>query len=229
MYTETISFEQYTQSIVKLCFLILFGIIGLIPAPGQRKTESFHELLFSVPANNQVIITNVDYALDGEFSGTSTDTVRYRNRICKKTKMNEYVGIDAAHLVDYQLDTVVILSAHYIPGGTEEIVFHTGKGSYTIISPDVIVPLEESYGSLPEEIKISDYVLYSALFSWNMHDLLEIIRHSGGICDSEYIMKAMRIIVFDYRVISKDIIYFKPAIRWTNSDTHIESLPRGQM
>ncbi len=229
MCTETIGFERYIQSIVKTCFLILFGIIGLIPTQGRRKTDSFHELLLSAPTNNQVIITKVDYALDGEFSGTSTDTVRCRNRICKKTKMKMYAGIDSARLVDYQLDTVVILSVFYIPGSTEEIVFHTRKGSYTIICPDDIIPLEESYRSLPEEIKASDYVLYSALFAWDIQELLDIISHVGGICDSEYIMEAMRIIVFDYRVISKDIIYFKPAIRWTNSDTHIESLPRGQM
>lgn len=216
MYIEMNCRGQSILWIIKICFLILFGIIGLIPIQGQHKTNAFHELLSSVPANKHVIITKVDYALDGEFLGASTDTVRYRNYIGKKTKLDIYDGIDKAHLVNYQSDTVIILSTLYIPGATEEIILHTRKGSYAIMCPKNIIPLEETYRSLPEEIKVSDYVLYSALFAWNIQELLEIVRHVGGTCDSEYIMKAMRVIVFDYRVISKDMIYFKPAVRWVN-------------
>lgn len=74
--------------------------------------------------------------------------------------------------------------------------------------------MADSYVNLPEDEKESDFLLYKVIFAWDIDLLIRLIQSSGGYTGDEYVMSATRIVIKDYQVFKKDIINFKPAIRW---------------
>lgn len=60
----------------------------------------------------------------------------------------------------------------------------------------------------------SDSIFYNTIYSWDIDKLLQMIKVSGGLEGAEYFMSATRIIIQDNKVVKKDIVNFKPSLRW---------------
>lgn len=202
---------------MKYIFCSLFYIVFFVEVYSQPKIVDFLSAMIAVPVDKKVSITDVIYR-DGKF-----DTIE--KQIVKGVKFkhscrNNEIGtiVDEAQLVNYKSDTLYIISTTYIPNTSTSTIIKTRKGAFDFIySVDKecnIRPLENSYINTPEDEKESDFLLYEAIFTWDIDLLIRIIKSSGSLLGSEYVMSATRIIIKDNQVLEKDIINFEPALRW---------------
>ena len=74
--------------------------------------------------------------------------------------------------------------------------------------------MEDSYANISEDERESDFLLYETIFTWDIDLLIRLIQSSGGYMGSEYSISATRIIIEDNQIQKKDIVNFKPALRW---------------
>lgn len=202
---------------MKCVFLLLFCIVLFLGACAQLKVVDFHSAMVSVPVDNKTSVTDVIYR-EGKFDTIQEHTVKGRK--FKHDNKNDVIGtiIDEAQLVNYKSDTLYVLSTHYIPNASVSTIIKTRMGAFDFIyNADggySLCPLENSYANIPEYEKISDFLLYEAIFTWNINLLINLIRSSGGPLGSEYFISATRIILKENQVLKKDIINFEPALRW---------------
>lgn len=197
--------------------LLLFCIVFPLGACAQLKVVDFHSAMVSVPVDNKTSITDVIYR-EGKFDTIQEHTVKGRK--FKYDNRNDVIGtiIDDAQLVNYKSDTLYVLSTHYIPDTSVTTIIKTRMGTFDFIyNADggySLCSLENSYANIPEYEKISDFLLYEAIFTWNINLLVKLIRSSGDPLGSEYFISATRIILKENQVLKKDIINFEPALRW---------------
>lgn len=200
-----------------LSYLLLFWVVSFVNACAQSKIVDFLSATAAVPVDKKVCITDIIYR-NGKFDGIQERIVRGRQ--FKQDNRNDRMGtvIDGAQLVNYPSDTLYVLSTHFIPNASVSTTIKTRKGAFELVQDAedgyTLRSLEDSYASIPEDEKKSDFLLYEALFTWNMDLLIRLIKSSGGLLGSENVMSATRIILKDNRVLKKDIINFEPALRW---------------
>lgn len=169
-----------------LSYLLLFWVVSFVNACAQSKIVDFLSATAAVPVDKKVCITDIIYR-NGKFDGI-------QERIVRGRKLKLYTEC-------------IRFNHHKTRKGAFELVQDAENG-YTLRS------LEDSYASIPEDKKKSDFLLYEALFAWNMDLLIRLINSSRGLLGSENVMSATRIILKDNRVFKKDIINFEPALRW---------------
>lgn len=183
----------------------------------QSKIVDFLSAMAAVPVDKKICITDIIYR-NGKFDSIQERIVRGRK--LKQDNRNDGIGaaIDKAQLVNYPSDTLYVLSTHFIPNASVSTTIKTRKGAFELVQDAengyTLRSLEDSYASIPEDEKKSDFLLYEALFTWNMDLLIRLVKSSGGLLGSENVMSATRIILKDNRVLKKDIINFESALRW---------------
>lgn len=202
---------------MKCTFLTLFCIAFFVTACAQSKIVDFLSATVSAPIDEKISVTDVIYR-DGKFDAIQKEIVK-KNEF-KQNNKNEEIGtvIDEAQLINYKSDTLYILSTYYLPDASVSTTIKTRKGAFDLIYNSVggysLRSLECTYTNIPKEEKESDFLLYETIFTWNIDLLIRLIKSSGGLSGSEYFISATRIILKDNQVSKKDIITFKPALRW---------------
>lgn len=204
-------------------FLLSFYCILLVCSSyAQRNANAFSSIMTFAPVGGKTLVTDVTYK-DGAFSGVEKRLIKH-SKTSKSTR-NNYVRmghiIDSLNLIDYKADTLYVLSQYYIPGGTVSEFFKVGSrndpfyfvkdtsGKYVMKSSDI-----QNDGHADPSVIDSDSIFYNTIYSWDIDKLLLMIKVSGGLEGAEYSMSATRIIIQDNQVIKKDIVNFKPSLRW---------------
>ena len=202
---------------MKPIFFALFCIVSFVGACAQSKVVDFLSATVSVPIDGKISVTDVIYR-DSKF-----DTIQ--ERIAKEDEfkgknINEKMGsiIDEMQLINYKSDTLYILSTYYLPDGSVSTIIKTNKGAFDLIynadGECSLRSLECSYANIPKDEKESDFLLYKTIFMWDIDLLIRLIKSSGGYLGSEYWMSATRVILKDNQIAKKDIVNFKPTVRW---------------
>lgn len=188
-------------------------------ACAQSKAVDFYTVMTSIPKDKNVYILDIKNK-DGKVEIKKN---RFVNRAKFKRKVKHrynLIGniIDSLQLINYKLDTVYVLTTYYIPVYSESLTIKTRKDTFDIVKPQYgnygIRLIADSYLDMPKEVRVSDYLLYKAIFSWDVDLLVRLIKAAGEPSGCEYFMSAERIIIIDNRVIEKDIITFDPALYW---------------
>ena len=198
-------------------FLLFCCTVLLQASCSQLRVTNFHTLRMSFPNEQKTWGIETIYKDDKiEFSEEKVFK-RYKVKTHKQLdKMGD--AIDYAGVINYKSDTVYILSAFYLPTNSVSLTIKANSGAYMLYKNTdnnyKLIDLESSYIGEPENVKHSDYLLYDAIFSWDMNLLQQLIISSGASQDNHYTMSATRVIVNDYQAIKKDIISFNPAVRW---------------
>lgn len=198
----------------------LFSLLGFtvffISGCGQLKVVDYISTITSNPIERKISITDLTYR-EGKFNKQERHIKNFK---VKLRNIHNDLGrvIDDAKLINYKSDTLYLLSTYYIPDGSTDITIKTNKGAFDIIynknTGYSLRPLEDSYINTPEEVRLSDFLLYEAIFTWDIDMLTQLIKLSGSPSSSAYSTTATRIILKDNQVIEKDIINFLPAVRW---------------
>lgn len=198
----------------------LFSLLGFtvffISGCAQLKVVDYISTITSNPIERKISITDLTYRED-KFNKQKRHIKNFK---VKLRNIHNDLGrvIDDAKLINYKSDTVYLLSTYYIPDGSTDITIKTNKGAFDIIynknTGYSLRHLKDSYINTPEEVRVSDFLLYEAIFTWNIDKLIKLIESSGSPSSSAYSTTATRIILKDNQVIEKDIINFLPAVRW---------------
>lgn len=202
---------------MKYIFLSLFCIASFVSACAQSKIVDFISATVSTPVDKKIHITDVIYR-DGKFDVIQERIVRSRK--FKRDNNNEKIGnaIDEAQLIDYKSDTLYVLSICHEPSASVSTTIKTRKGAFDLIhnvdGGYSLRSLEDSYANISEDERESDFFLYKTIFTWDIDLLIRLIQSSGGYMGSEYSISATRIIIVDNQIQKKDIVNFKPALRW---------------
>ena len=204
-------------------FLLSFFCILLVGSSyAQRNANAFSSIMTSAPVEGKTLVTDVTYK-DGAFNGVEKRLIKHKKSL--RSTRNDYVLmghiIDSLKLIDYKADTLYVLCQYYIPGGTVSELFKVGarndpfyfvkdtSGEYVMKSSDI-----RNDGHTDPSVIESDSIFYNTIYSWDIDKLLQMIKVSGGLEGAEYFMSATRIIIQDNKVVKKDIVNFKPSLRW---------------
>ena len=198
----------------------------------QQKVDSFKKVMTAKPLGKDVEIIDVKYN-KGQFVSFQEKTVRFKKPNAKARAYYKSVGkpIDENNIINYKSDTIYTL---YTPaplpliGAEGTLVIKTQKGRFRIsINLDETFSLtsidegEDDIFSLNTGLwedecrKKSDNLLYSAVFNWDFELLERIIKASGGGPINQGNITSRRIIIYNNEVISKEVLKFEPAFRWT--------------
>lgn len=195
-----------------VCFIVIF-MVGC----AQLKVVDFLSATTSDPIDKRITITNVIYQ-NGKFNSIQNQQIKSSR--AKPHSINDKMRllVDESQIIDYKLDTIYLLSTTYVPTSSVSMTIKTTKGTFVIAQNTkgdyTIYPLKDFYANLSEDERLSDFLLYEAIFSWDIDELTQLIKSSGGLLGSEYSMTATRIILKDNQIFKKDIINFEPALRW---------------
>lgn len=195
------------------CLLVSFNI------QAQSNVVDFTSAMTSKPNGKKILVMDVIYD-NGNFESIQEKVVRCKKSNQKFNNKWDKIGavIDGLGLIDYKNDTIYILSTYYIPDTSTSYIFNTRRETFYLVKNSSgeyeIRYMDDYYAELPFDIKESDSLLYSVIFSWDIEMLIQLIKSSGGLSGNEYSASATRIILKDNQVSKKDMINFKPAIRW---------------
>lgn len=202
---------------MRYSILVLFLLLHYFSASAQTKVFDFNSLMVSSPVDKKIYVIDVIYENARYHSLNKRNVRNYKINQYKENKVMELV-IDKSKMIDYELDTVYLLSTYYLPDASISMIIKTRKGAYELIHASdqefCLHPLKDSYVKIPKEERDSDYLLYNAVFSWNIMQLVQLIQSSGGQMGGEYSMSVTRFILRNNKIQVKDIINFEPALRW---------------
>lgn len=200
--------------LLSICWLVFCGNVC-----AQSKAIDFYAVMTTIPVGKNTTVTEI-VNNDSQIETTQKRLVyskKYKRQIKPQLDlMGE--AIDSLQLINYKSDTIYVLSTLYLPAGTSSMTIKTQKETFNVVQDRAgayfIQYLYDSYANIPEDIRVSDSLLYKAIFTWDVDLLIRLIKSSGEVLGSEYFMSATRIILNDNQVVKKDVLNFKPALRW---------------
>lgn len=202
------------QFIFSVFCLTLFG-----SACAQSGVVDFTSAMMTAPIGKKVHVMNVVYK-NGQFDGIQENLEKRKKPNKQAIEKLDLIGeaIDGSQLIDYRLDTVYVLSTHYLPASSESMTVKTRKGAFDFIHDPsggfILRSVNDSYANMSADERASESMLHQIIFSWDIGLLMQIIKSNGGPSGSEYYMSATRIILKDNVVAKKDIVNFAPVMHW---------------
>lgn len=216
---------------MKKILLCLFCMLFFGNTNAQTKVVDFCSAMTYAPIGKKTLIMNVIY--DRSNFGALQERFVKSKKPAKSIRRNyALMGdlIDSLKLIDYKMDTVYVLSTYYVPSGNLSYIYKTQKDTFYLVKDEQkkysihYVDMNKDYTAWQEDQKMSDSILYKVIFSWNIEELIQRIKLIGGISGSEYHMSATRIILKNNQITSKEVVYFKPSVRWYPGNTPYEDI-----
>lgn len=194
-------------------------MIGCGLCGAQTKTLDFFSIMTSPPSNGDGWKTEIANN-NGKIELTRTK-IHYSKKDIRRVKSNFLSlgrAIDEINLINYNSDTVYVFMNYYLPGAATAWLIRTNKDFVDLVKDRATEyytrPIEKYYATVSDELKSNDYILYNAIFSWNIDLLINMIKVSGMPLSSENYMSVSRIIIKESRVVDRSEVVFVPAVRW---------------
>lgn len=209
---------------MKRNLLFLIFVVGCYIVRAQEKVTDFFTVMTESPAGEEVPVTDIIH------DGTRLDIQKrflQHDKSHEASHQPEYdaVGklLDSLESIDYRSDTVFVVADFRFPSWPYSVIIKTCKDTLNVgrnIHKEWFHRfMQECEPDWSEELRVSDSLFHATIFAWDLDRFTRLVESSGGMNRPEYTMSACRIILKDYRVTEKEIIYFRPAFRWHRLST----------